>query len=79
MKLKITKKTTLGKLPNGSLFLTEDLKTLCMKTEYYNDNGSSQSYIVDSGCAFWGGAKSGKEQLDIVVWRVKVKNKKKFS
>ena len=49
-----------------------------MKTEYYNKDGSSQSYIVDSGCSFCGG-KTGKDHLDIVVWKVKVTQMKKFS
>jgi len=76
MRLKIKKKkTTLGKLPNGSLFLTEDKKTLGMKSEYYNKGGASESFIVDSGCMFWGGVTEPLDQLDTVVWEVDVIDK----
>lgn len=78
MKLKLKKKTTLGELPNGSLFLTEDQKTLCLKSEYHVENGASESFIVGSGEMFWGGTKTAKEQLALVVWEVKIKNKHKI-
>ena len=72
MKLVIKKKTTLGELPNGSLFLSKNKTTLAMKSEYYNKKGASESFIVDSGCMFWGGAHGAKEQLSLVVWEVVV-------
>ena len=55
MKLKICELTTLYKLPEGSLFLTLNKKTLGLKTEYRTDAGTIESYIVGSGEMFWGG------------------------
>lgn len=72
MKLVIKKKTSLGELPNGSLFLSENKETLAMKSEYYNKTGASESFIVDSGCMFWGGVHGAKEQLALTVWEIDV-------
>ena len=79
MKLKIKKKTTLGKLPHGSLFLSENMSTLGMKSEYYNGKGASESFIVGSGEMFWGGVSSGPAQQALVVFEVKVTDKKNLS
>ena len=72
MKLKIKKKTTLDELDNGSLFLSENKKELCMKTEYHVSNGASESFIVNDGCMYWGGTNSAREQLALVVWEIEV-------
>lgn len=44
------------------LFIT-DHKTLCVKTEYGNDD----AYIVWSGERFWGGAKTIEEIGEVLV------------
>ena len=44
------------------LFITDD-KTLCVKTEYGNDD----AYIVWSGERFWGGAKTIEEIGEALV------------
>ena len=79
MKLKIKKKTTLGKLPAGSLFLSEDMSTLGMKSEYYTDKGACEAFIVGSGEMFWGGTSNGAAQQALTVFQVDVKEKKKLS
>ena len=79
MKLKVKKKTTLGKLPAGSLFLSEDMTTLGMKSEYFTDGGASEAFNVGSGEMFWGGASGGAAQQALVVFEVKVTDKKNLS
>lgn len=54
----------LCKAPIG-LFYCED--TLCVKTEYGNNEGRIDAYIVESGEFFWGGAKSFLEQREVLV------------
>lgn len=76
MKLKIKHKTTLGDLPCGSLFLSEDKETLGLKSEYRTDQGAIEAYIVGSGEFFWGGTNDWQEQSHLTVYEVKVKNKK---
>lgn len=46
--------TTLDRCPIG-LFRSE-AGTLCLKTEYGNNEGRIDAYIVDSGEFFWGAA-----------------------
>jgi len=79
MKLKIKKKTTLGELPAGSLFLSEDMSTLGMKSEYHTGSGACEAFIVGSGEMFWGGVSSGPAQQALVVFGVKVTDKKNLS
>lgn len=63
-------KTTLGKLPSGSLFLKDE--TLCLKTEYRTDNGAIEAFIVGSGEMFWGGTDNAKDQANMEVTEVEV-------
>ena len=80
MELKIKKKTTLGELEHGSLFFSEDKTTLALKSEYHTGDGASESHIIGSGEMFWGGTKTTKEQLALIVWEVEVvKETKKIS
>lgn len=73
MKLKIKEKTTLTKLPNGSLFLSEDKTTLALKSEYHTEGGAVEAYIVGSGEMFWGGTNDPKVQRNLPVHRIKLK------
>lgn len=71
--MKLIKKNntcTLEELPNGSLFLCDD--TLALKSEYRNENGAVEAYIVGSGEFFWGGTNNAKEQAKIRVTEVEV-------
>lgn len=58
------KRVRLWEAPIG-LFYCGD--TLCLKTEYRNNEGRIDAYIVESGEFFWGGAKSDLEQREILV------------
>lgn len=40
---------------------------LCLKTEYGNNDGRIDAYIVSSGEFFWGGATTPKEQRQVQV------------
>lgn len=40
---------------------------LCVKTEYGNNDGRIDAFIVQSGEFFWGGAKSCAEQRKVLV------------
>jgi hypothetical protein len=44
---------TLGEAPPGSLLLYDG--ELILKTEYRDDKGAVEAYIVGSGERFWGG------------------------
>ena len=70
MKLIKKNQCRLHELPVGSLFL--DGETLAVKSEYHSDNGFIEAYIVGSGEAFWGGAKTPKEQAELMVTEVEV-------
>ena len=76
MKLKIKEKVRLGDLEPGSLFLSEDKKTLGLKSEY-RVNGAVEAFIVGSGEMFWGGTSEAMAQNNLEVYRVEIKNKKK--
>ncbi|RPI85145.1 MAG: hypothetical protein EHM34_02370 [Nitrosopumilales archaeon] len=54
MKLLIKDKIKLGNLKNGGLFMTIDNKTIGVKSEYCDDSGAINAYIVGSGERFWG-------------------------
>lgn len=45
---------------------------LCLKTEYGDNNGRIDAYIVSSGEFFWGGAKNPTEQRHVAVWPLEV-------
>jgi hypothetical protein len=72
MELKIKQKTTLGDLPNGSLFLSEDKETLGLKSEYKTLGNAIEAHIVGSGEMFWGGTHSNFEQQRLIVWEVEL-------
>jgi len=46
--------------------------TLCMKTEYRTEDAAIEAYIVNSGCMFWGGTNSPREQRGLLVYPVDV-------
>lgn len=72
MKLKVSnKKVTLQELPKGSLFMCGD--TLGLKSEYGDNDGWIDAYIVGSGEFFSGGVVSPMCQRNIKVYPVKVK------
>jgi hypothetical protein len=59
------KEKTLLECPTG-LFLKDG--ELCLKTEYRNDNGRVEAYIVSTGEAYWGGLNQGKDpNMDLVI------------
>jgi len=59
--------TTLEDCPIG-LFVSEN--TLCLKTEYGNNEGRIDCYIVSSGEFFWGNSKSVDELRKEIVYPV---------
>lgn len=61
----MTKTVSLAECPVG-LFIAGS-GTLCLKTEYSNDNGSIIAYVASSGEAFWGGAQTASEQRLVQV------------
>jgi hypothetical protein len=48
------------------LFAAKDGE-LCLKTEYGNNDGQIDAYIVRSGEYFWGGTSTAKEQREVLV------------
>lgn len=58
---------TLEECPPG-LFLFGDC--LGFKTEYQNAGGGTQAYVVESGEAFGGGAKTAEEREKLMVYPV---------
>ena len=71
MKIKVTQRG--GRLTDirPGLFLHEN--TLGFKSEYYTENGAVEAYCVDSGEFFWGGTKTGIDQCNLFVHKVKIK------
>lgn len=59
-------KVTLDDLPCGTLFAFGD-DCIVVKGEYRCDNGLIEAFIIDSGEQFWGGAKTAKEQNELLV------------
>lgn len=55
---------TLAACPVGLFFSG---KTLCVKTEYANNDGRIDAYIVESGEFFWGGTARGEDQRQLPV------------
>ena len=41
---------------------------ICLKTEYGDNEGRIDAYIVSSGEFFWGGAKTRAEQRKVMVY-----------
>lgn len=71
MELRVQKRMVkLCDLKKGKLFMHNN--TLGMKTEYSTDLGAIEAYIVGSGCMFWGGSSTPKEQREILVYPVDV-------
>ena len=56
---------TLADCPVG-MFMSE-WNTLCMKTEYGNNEGRIDAYIVESGEFFWGGTSKPEDQRGVYV------------
>lgn len=63
-------RVTLADCPIG-LFMSEHGE-LCLKTEYGDNEGRIDAYIVSSGEFFWGGAKTRLEQRKVLVRPVTV-------
>lgn len=73
MKLKLGKLTTLENLPKGSLFLHGN--TIGFKSEYGDNNGRIDAYILGSGEFFWGGTNKPMVQRKLPVAELKLKIK----
>ena len=59
-------KVTLYDLPFGAMFAFGD-DCIAVKSEYTVSNGLIKAFIIDSGEQFWGGAKTAKEQNELMV------------
>ena len=70
MKLIKKNECKLENLPTGSLFLFES--SLGLKTEYTDDDGPIDAYIIGSGEFFWGGTNTPKKQRELIVTEVEV-------
>ena len=73
MKIKIGELATLRELPKGSLFLHGE--TIGLKTEYSDNNGRIDAYIVGSGEFFWGGTDNPEDQSAVQVVSLKIKGR----
>jgi hypothetical protein len=60
-----THPVTLEDCPIG-LFVKDN--EICLKTEYSDNEGRIDAYIVSSGECFWGGARSKVEQRKVLVY-----------
>lgn len=60
------KKVTLEELLPGTIFAFGD-DCIAVKSEYRCNNGLIEAFIIDSGEQFWGGAKTAKEQNELMV------------
>lgn len=65
-----TEAVTLEECPIGLFYCGDEL---CLKTEYGNNEGRIDAYIVSSGEFFWGGAKNIAEQREVLVRRAAAK------
>jgi len=70
MELEINKSISLEDCPIG-LFLYKD--TLCLKTEYGNNEGWLDCYIVESGEYLIANCKTAKQFRDLKVYSITVK------
>lgn len=59
-------KVTLDELLPGTIFAFGD-DCIAVKSEYRCKNGLIEAFIIDSGEQFWGGAKTVKEQIELMV------------
>ena len=59
-------KVTLYDLPFGAMFAFGD-DCIAVKSEYSCNNGLIEAFIINSGELFWGGAKTAKEQNELMV------------
>ena len=71
------------KLSNAPVGLFDYDGTICLKTEYgkvvTDEKGSfvaPNTYIVDTGECFWGGAKTSRERNDLLVTPLYIKGRK---
>lgn len=60
------KQVTLEELLPGTIFAFGD-DCIAVKSEYRCSNGLIEAFIIDSGEQFWGGAKTAKEQNELMV------------
>ena len=58
--------TTIGNLPVGSLFIYQS-RTVALKSEYRNDSGACECFIIGSGEMFWGESKTANELNSLSV------------
>lgn len=58
----------LSELEPGSLFEYEN--TFALKTEYKNESGAIEAFIIGSGEMFWGGTDNAEDQAKLIVKRV---------
>jgi len=73
MKLIVSpKKTKLCNLKPGSLFMTPDKECLALKSEYGDNDGRIDAYIVGSGEFFWGGTSDPMVQRNLMVHPVEI-------
>lgn len=68
--IKFNSPQKLEDLPSGSLFIHKN--SVCLKTEYKNNNGTIDAFIIGSGEMFWGGAKTSEEQAKIEVLPIEI-------
>lgn len=54
-------------------------RTLCFKSEYGNNEGRIDAYIVSSGEFFWGGTTKPKDQAALMVTPVKYRAKARLT
>jgi len=72
MKLLIKDKIKLGNLKNGGLFMTINNKTIGIKSEYCDDGGAINAYIVGSGERFWGDVMSVNDLRSTEVFELEL-------
>jgi len=56
---------TIGELEEGMLFRYDN--TIALKTEYRNDKGACECYILGSGEMFYGGTITPKKLNELIV------------
>lgn len=57
---------TLADCPIG-MFMADVQGPLCLKTEYGNNEGRIDAYIVETGEFFWGGTSKPEDQRGVYV------------
>ena len=66
-------KCTLAELPCGTLFAFGD-DCVAVKSEYQCNNGLIEAFIIGTGEQFWGGAKTAKEQNELMVQPLEIED-----